>query len=531
MMDPRDFGAALLDPEPVQRDVLARLLARNAGTVYGRDHAFADCRSYEDYAARVPAASYEQLEPYVERIAGGEANILVSDPVVYMATSSGTTGRKKYVAIQPGYLEETERWMAIERHFLDAEHPELAGADELRYVNRVEGRLPSGMPIGSVSGWFYGELERAGRYAELVPYAVYQLAPTVGRNYTVLRFALAARFGRLSAVNPSTLLLLAQRLEADAEALVRDVRDGGLRHAEVPEPLRAELAGRLPADPTRARELEQAIARHGGLNPAGAWPELRLLCCWIHAGAGLYRRDLEQAFGPLPVWDYGYTSSEGRVTVTARADGAGVPLLDLVFLELRGADGQVRPLFAVDGGEGELLVTNSRGLYRYAMGDRVEVVGRLGRTPLLRFRGKTTAVASLTGEKLTEEHVVGAVEASLAELRLRARYFCLAPEWGAPPRYLLLLDPASWVSDGVAARLALEVERRLIAGNTEYERKRETLRLRELGVYLLEDGELERYQSRLLGQGRELARLKLPRISMDVDLVRQFRGRVIEPTQ
>jgi GH3 auxin-responsive promoter len=349
----------------------------------------------------------------------------------------------------------------------------------------------------------------------------------------VLRFALTARFGRLSAVNPSTLLLLAQRISADAEALVRDVRDGGLRHEEVPAELSAALAGRLPADPARARALEQAIARDGNLTPAGAWPELRLLCCWIHAGAGLYRRDLEQAFGPLPVWDYGYTSSEGRVTVTARADGAGVPLIDLVFLELRGSDGRVRPLFAIgdgDGeGEGELLVTNSRGLYRYAMGDRVEVIGRLGRTPLLRFRGKTTAVASLTGEKLTEEHVVGAVEASLADLGLRARYFCLAPQWGAPPRYLLLFDPGSAVCDATAARLAIEVERRLVAGNPEYERKRETLRLRCIGVYLVEDGELERYQSRLLGQGRELARLKLPRISMDVELVRQFRGRVIEP--
>jgi hypothetical protein len=528
MSDPREFERALLDPEPVQRAVLARLLAESAATSYGRDHGFAGCRSYEDYAARVPAASYDDLEPYIDRIAAGEENVLVRDPVVYLATSSGTTGRKKYVVIQPGFLAETEQWMAIERHFLDAAHPEVATADELRYVNRVEGQLASGMPVGSVSGWFYGELERAGRYRELVPYSVYQLGPVVGRNYAVLRFALAARFGRMSAVNPSTLLLLAQRLAADGEALVRDVHDGGLRHPEVPASI-AALAGRLPADPARAQALEQAIARDGSLTPAGAWPELRLLCCWIHAGAGLYRRDLERAFGPLPVWDYGYTSSEGRFTVTARPDGAGVPLITSVFLELRGAGGQIRPLFsAEEGEEGELLVTSSRGLYRYAMGDRVEVAGWLGRTPLLRFRGKTTAVASLTGEKLTEEHVVGAVERSLTALQLHARFFCLAAAWGAPPRYLLLLDPGQAISDGMAARLALDVERRLIEANAEYERKRETMRLGGVGVYLLEAGEFDRYQSRLLGEGRELARLKLPRISMDLDLVLQLRGRVIE---
>ena len=37
------------------------------------------------------------------------------------------------------------------------------------------------------------------------------------------------------------------------------------------------------------------------------------------AGAGLYRRDLATTFGPLPVWDYGYASTEGRVTVTVGA--------------------------------------------------------------------------------------------------------------------------------------------------------------------------------------------------------------------
>lgn len=528
MSDLDTFERALHDPEGAQRALLAELLGRNAATRYGRDRAFAGCRTYEDYAARVPVATYDQLEPYVDRIAAGEPNVLMSDPVVYLATSSGTTGRKKYVPIHPGFREETERWMAIERRFLDAAHPELAGAEELRYVNRVEGRL-SAVPIGSVSGWFYGELERSGRYRELVPYAVYQLGSVLGRNYAVLRFALVSRFGRMSAVNPSTLLLLAQRLAADADALIRDVHDGGLRHPEAPASLSAQLAGRLPPDPARARELAQAVAREGTLTPASAWPELGLLCCWIHAGAGLYRRDLEQAFGPLPVWDYGHTSSEGRFTVTARPDGAGVPLVTMSFLEIRDADGQVRPLFsAEDGAEGELVVTNSRGLYRYAMGDRVEVVGRLQRTPLLRFRGKTTAVASLTGEKLTEEQVVAAVERALADLHLRARFFCLAAEWGAPPRYLLLVDPAEPWSDPAPARLALEVEGRLVEANAEYERKRETLRLGRVAVCLLSPGELERYQQQMVSQGRELARLKLPRISMDLDLARELRGRVVE---
>src|SRR5205814_10434948 len=129
----------------------------------------------------------------------------------------------------------------------------------------------------------------------------------------------------------------------------------------------------------------------------------------------------------LPIWDYGYTSTEARVTVTVDDEGAGVPLLGDVFVELRGEGGEVRPLWELaDGEEGELILSTSRGLYRYAMGDVVAVVGRLRRTPLLRFRRKTTAVASLTGEKITEDQLVRVVEAALARQGLEATFYCLA---------------------------------------------------------------------------------------------------------
>jgi hypothetical protein len=525
----RAFEAALLNPEAAQREVLTRLLTTNSQTEYGRLHGFAECRRYEDYAGRVPIVRYDDLGPHMERIIAGTPNVLISDEVVYLATSSGTTGRKKYVPIHCGFFDETQHWMTLEQHFLDRAHPQPEGLPTLRYVNRVEGTLPSQLPIGAVSGWYYGELSRRSQYAEIVPFEAFQLAPTVGRNYAVLRFALKERLCRLSAVNPSTLLLLAQRLVADAEALIRDVHDGGLRHPEVPKELSAPWAQLLPADPTRARHLEETFRREGTLSPRAAWPDLSLLCCWIHAGAGFYRSDLAHTFGPLPVWDYGYTSSEGRVTVTATKDGAGVPLITLVFIEVRAEDGTVRPLYALGDGEGgELLVSNSRGLYRYSMGDRVEVAGRIGQTPLIRFRGKTTAVASLTGEKLTEEQVVEAVERLLVEMGLRARFYCLAPVWGSPPRYHLLFEPVEPIDQNQGRILATALERALLERNSEYERKRETLRLAPLTVSLLQPGEYARYEAGLLQGGREVARLKIPRVTMDLELAGQFRGVVCE---
>jgi hypothetical protein len=525
---------AIVDqPEATQRAVLDALVASNDASAYGRDHDFAGCTSYERFAERVPVVTYDALAPYVSRILAGERGVLIAEEIVYLATSSGTTGRKKYIPIHRGFAQETDRWMALERYFLERAHPEVRGKPELRYVNRVEEPLPSGLPTGSVSGWFYGELARAGRYDEIVPYALYQLPSVLGRNYGVLRFALARSIAQMSAVNPSTLLLLAQRLEADGQALVRDVRDGELRHDEIPRALAEQLRSGLHPDPTRAAALDAAIATAGGrLTPRGAWPELALLSCWVHAGASLYRDDLARVFGPGPVtvWDYGYTSSEGRVTVTYDDTGCGLPLFTSVFLELRLDDRATLPLFAArDGQEGELVVTNSRGLYRYAMGDVVRVSGRCGQAPLLSFVRKTTAVGSLTGEKLTEDQVVRVVNLALSEAGLAARFFCLAPSWGTPPRYLLLLETDGRPLDDAEGRALIgRVERALAAANAEYERKRQTLRLAPLGLLLLEPGELDRYVARLVAGGREPARLKTPRVTMDLELAKTFRGRLVE---
>ncbi len=524
------FERALTEPAQAQRRVLAGFMQRGRNTVYGRAHRFAECTDYERFAQHVPVVSYDALAPYMERMLAGAQNELFPEPVLYLGTSSGTTGRKKYVPIHEGFAAETDAWMELARHYLERAHPALTGLPELRYVNRVEGASDAGVPLGSVSGWYYGHLRARNQYSELVPYEAYQLADVLARNYAVLRFSLARGFGQMSAVNPSTLLLLAQRLAADAPALLRDLHDGGLQHEGVPAALKATWAPQLPADPARAAALEQALGARGTLRPTDAWPELKLLSCWINAGAGLYRADLQTAFGAVPVWDYGYTSTEGRVTVTYDDEGAGVPLLDHVFLELRTERG-VEPLFSVgDGVQGELVVTNSRGLYRYAMGDVVEVAGRLKQAPLLRFRRKTTAVASLTGEKLSEDQVVETTEACLRAAGLSSRFSCLAPEWGAPPRYRLLLELSGPPpGDAALQRLAAALERGLCERNAEYERKRETLRLGPTGLFLLEPGECDRYVDRLVQSGRERARLKLPRVTMDLELLKGFKGRPIEP--
>jgi hypothetical protein len=106
-------------------------------------------------------------------------------------------------------------------------------------------------------------------------------------------------------------------------------------------------------------------------------------------------------------------------------------------------------------------VTTGGGLYRYALGDIVRVVGHRGATPLVEFVGRAGVVSDLCGEKLGESHVARALDAADAQLALRCPFMLLAPEWASPPYYALFVE-APDVADPVLARLAGEVERGLL---------------------------------------------------------------------
>src|SRR5437016_3764636 len=91
------FEQALADPEETQRAILFRLLKENANSAFGQAHGLGSIRSVSEYQQRVPAASYDDLAPWVERIKAGEANVLTREPVLVFEKSSGSASPAKYI--------------------------------------------------------------------------------------------------------------------------------------------------------------------------------------------------------------------------------------------------------------------------------------------------------------------------------------------------------------------------------------------------------------------------------------------------
>jgi hypothetical protein len=82
-----------------QDNIFKSLIAEGKKTAFGKEHAFADVKTYQDYKAAVPIRDYEALKPYIEEIKAGKHNILWKGKPIYFAKTSGTTSGVKYIPI------------------------------------------------------------------------------------------------------------------------------------------------------------------------------------------------------------------------------------------------------------------------------------------------------------------------------------------------------------------------------------------------------------------------------------------------
>ena len=89
-----------------QDKIFRTLIKTGVKTAFGRDHHFAEIKSYEDFKKRVPIRDYEELKPYIDRVVLGEKNVLWPGKPLYLAKTSGTTSGVKYIPISKDSMPE-----------------------------------------------------------------------------------------------------------------------------------------------------------------------------------------------------------------------------------------------------------------------------------------------------------------------------------------------------------------------------------------------------------------------------------------
>ena len=532
----RHFNALCRAPVQAQEDLLRQILETNADTEFGRRHSFGTIRGFGEFQERIPLSAYEDLEPYITAEMNGRPNQLTREPPVLFTTTSGTTGNRKYIPMtQEGKRAKSHlTWLWLCGLYRD--HPGVVGGRILSVVSpEVEGHAPSGVPIGAESGHAYRTMPGPIRSIYTAPYGVFAIEDYEAKYYTLLRLAAGQNISCIATVNPSTIVLLADRLADHGESIIRDVRDGSLSSEfSVPQELRDSL--HLRPDPERARHLERAAAAGGGpLRPGLAWPELTAIGCWKGGTVGAYLAKFDTYFPQRPpVRDLGYYATELRGSVPLSDNGdAGTMAVGTNVLEFHPAAEDRAPegrellrLEQLEVGQRYFVyVTNASGLYRYEMNDIVEVAGHYGKTPLIRFIQKGKGVVSFTGEKLYETQVIAAVDKALAAMRGRYHFIAAVAELvdGTTPRLIFLVEFDDPITDQDGSALVDRLDAALGEENDEYLTKRKSLRYGPPIIRVVRPGEFDKYRRRMVETGQRAdGQFKVLRLTSDTTFAAEF---------
>ncbi len=95
------------NPLDAQREVLQDLVTSAQYTEFGRKYNFSSLFNVRAFKEAVPIHEYNDLKPYIERMMGGEQNVLWNTPVFWFAKSSGTTSEKsKFIPVSDESLQD-----------------------------------------------------------------------------------------------------------------------------------------------------------------------------------------------------------------------------------------------------------------------------------------------------------------------------------------------------------------------------------------------------------------------------------------
>jgi hypothetical protein len=448
------------------------------------------------------------------------------------AVTSGTTGKAKYVPVTPSYLDEYIHGMQIHNYFILEDYPQIGEGKFLTPTSSdIEGHVECGLPYGAISGLVTQRQPEVIRRYFALPYELSRVKDAEAKHYLTLRLALEQKITISLLPNPSSLVQLAEKLDAYRDDLIADVERGRLtdRWPLAPEVRRA-LERRIGANPRRAEELRSIVRNSGRLTPIEAWPGLVLLSCWKGGTMPMYLAKLPRYYGDAPIRDLGYMATEGRcATPLVNSGAAGVLNITSHFYEfipeseIEAASPTVVTAEQLESNERYyVLLTTSAGLYRYNLNDLVRVVDYHHNTPVIQFVRKGQGISSITGEKLAESQVTGALMRALQRSGAEIAHFTACVEWGEPPRYQFFVEAAAPLSQEQRLGFLDAMERALCEENVEYEAKRDSQRLGYPALKIVAPGTYDRYRAGRAAQGAAEAQIKIPNLSPDLKFGRDF---------
>nr|XP_043608133.1 indole-3-acetic acid-amido synthetase GH3.10 [Erigeron canadensis]XP_043608134.1 indole-3-acetic acid-amido synthetase GH3.10 [Erigeron canadensis]XP_043608135.1 indole-3-acetic acid-amido synthetase GH3.10 [Erigeron canadensis] len=571
------FEEVATNAEKVQMEILKRILEMNHGAEYLKkwlgdiDVENMDAHVLQSlYVSMVPLASHVDLEPYIQRIADGDTSpLLTKQPITTLSLSSGTTeGRQKYVPFTTHSSTTTLQIFKLAAAYRSRVYPTREGGRILEFIyGSKQFKTKGGLSAGTATTHYFASREFRIRQEETKSFTCSPQEVIFSGDYkqsTYCHFLLGLFYSPQVEFITSTFafgVVQALTLFEDYwRDLCSDLSNGTLSQRIITIPsIRKSVLDLIEPNESLAAWITSKCEELEGSGWHGLipklWPNAKYVCSIMTGSMQPYLEKLRHYAGdhlPLVCADYGSTeswigvnmdpcSAPEKVTFTLVPSFAFfefIPLYRPNHQPPKACDHTV----AVAGGTGdnyleddpvplsqvkigqqyEIVLTTFTGLYRYRLGDVVEVAGFFKGTPKLNFLWRRKLILTVNIDKNTENDLQLAVQkgsqplinsgAELVDFTSHANIV------NQPGHYVVYWEIKGEVSEHILGQCCKEMDAAFV--DHGYVVARKTNSIGPLELCVVERGTFKKIMEYFIGNGATMSQFKTPRCTTNQVLLR-----------
>ncbi|MDX2250296.1 MAG: GH3 auxin-responsive promoter family protein [Bacteroidia bacterium] len=421
MIEYRRFLKACIQVEHTQAIKLKNYIKNNQNTLFGKTHDFRNIDNYQRFANKVPLQEWHEIQGWIDKILNGEKNVLSQEQLLAFEETSGSTSMSKLIPYTQSLRNEFQKGVAAWICSLFISNPEVFNGPSywsLSPATRIKRKTNHGIPIGMESdNEYFNPFTRflLSNIWAVSPSISQETAPEIFYLKTLKELLLKDKLALLSIWSPAFLIQLDNFLQKNLPYLLD------------------WLSVTKEGSSKRRNFLNDKLKNK--YTWKSLFPSLRMVSCWTHAQAELSLPGLRARLGEVPIQAKGLLATEGITSIPVHPEYDPVLSLRSHFFEFRPVDQQ--KIFLAHqlkiGGVYETILTTGGGLYRYASGDLVKVTGFFRSNPSLIFIGRTNRRSDLVGEKMSEHHVLLALNfiPNLMLTRINCLFVCPSNNQGS----------------------------------------------------------------------------------------------------
>ncbi|PHU12292.1 putative indole-3-acetic acid-amido synthetase GH3.5 [Capsicum chinense] len=443
----------------VQRQTLRRILELNHGVEYLKKW-IGDIRIQEMddnemesiYASLFPLASHVDLEPFTQRIADGDTTpLLTQQPITNLSLSSGTTeGRQKFVPFTQHSSQTTLQIFKLAAAYRSRIYPIRGGGRILEFIySSKQCKTKGGVIVGTATTHYYASEEFKIKQQQTKSFTCSTEEIISCGDYkqsTYCHLLLGLYFSHEVEFVTSTfaysIVQAFRSFEEMWKELCHDIREGTLSSRINIAKVRKAVLGTTQPNPELASRIQSVCEKLEkedwfSIIPK-LWPNAKYVYSIMTGSMQPYLTKLRHYSGELPLVSADYGSTESWIGVNVdpktppeKVTFAVIPTFSYFeFIPLYRhksnhnyqngninstnydfIEGDPVPLSQVKTGQQyEVVLTTFTGLYRYRLGDVVEVEGFFKNTPKLNFICRRNLILTVNIDKNTEKDLQLVVE-------------------------------------------------------------------------------------------------------------------------